>query len=201
MAIRLGLQYFLPQLLDQVVAVFSDNVTAIAYLRKQGGTVSPRLNQEAQMILRWAEENRVTIVPQFILVRNNVLADSLSRQNQVIGSEWTLCQEVVDKVLKIWPANIDLFTTSLNYCLQVYYAPLKDPMSAGTDSLLQSWDHMQAYAFPPFSLVRQVLKKVRLVSHLDLTLIAPFWPQKEWFPDLLELLVNHPFGCQRGEIY
>ena len=39
-AIRLGLQFFLPQVSDQVVAVFSENATAIAYLRKQGDRVS-----------------------------------------------------------------------------------------------------------------------------------------------------------------
>ena len=46
---------------------------------------------------------------------HNVLAVALSRQNQVVGSEWTLCQEVVDKFLRCWSANIDRFTTSLNF--------------------------------------------------------------------------------------
>ena len=51
-AVRLGLRHFLPLIQGQVVAVFSDSSTAVAYLRKQGGTVSPQLNQEAQTILR-----------------------------------------------------------------------------------------------------------------------------------------------------
>ena len=37
-----------------------------------------------------------------------------------------------------------------------------DPQAAGTDAMLQPWDHFQAYAFPPFGLIPQVLSKVRL---------------------------------------
>ena len=121
-----------------------------------------------------------------------MIADSLSRKGQIIGSEWTLCQDVVDKLLRTWPANVDLFATSMNFRLPVYFSPLADPMSAGTDAFLQTWDHLQAYAFPPFAIIRQVINKVRASHNLQVTLIAPFWPQKEWFPDLLECLTEPP---------
>ena len=78
------------------MAVFSDNTTALAYLRRQGGTFSPRLNQVAQGVLRWAESLKITLFPQFIQGKKNVVADALSRPHQVIGSEWTLHQEVFD---------------------------------------------------------------------------------------------------------
>ena len=191
-AVKLGLLHFQDEVQGRTIAVFTDNSTAVAYLKKQGGTVSPLLNLEAQSILRWAEMNEVSLVPQFILGSHNVLADSLSRKNQVIGSEWTLCQEVVGKLLKRWPAIIDLFATSLNHRLPVYFSPLHDPSSAGTDAFLQSWNDLQAYAFPPFAILRKVINKVKASQGLELTLIAPFWPQKEWFPDLLELLLEPP---------
>ena len=60
--------------------------------------------------------------------------------------------------------------------------------------MLQSWDGLEAYAFPPFALVAQVLRKLRVSSNCTLTLIAPFWPQRPWFPDLLELLVEVPIS-------
>ena len=134
----------------------------------------------------------MSLVPQFILGKNNVLADSLSRKNQIIGSEWTLNQDVFNSILKKWPVNIDLFATTLNYRCQTYFAPLRDSMSAGTDAFLQNWENLQAYAFPPFSMVRKVLNKARSSQNLELTLIAPYWPQKEWFPDLLEVLMEPP---------
>ena len=46
-----------------------------------------------------------------------------------------------------------------------------------------------AYAFPPFALIRQVINKLVSSKGTFLTLITPFWPQKEWFPELLSLAV------------
>ena len=48
--------------------------------------------------------------------------------------------------------------------------------------------HLQAYAFPPIAIIRRVPLKLRASHNCDLTLIATFWPQREWFPDLLDLL-------------
>ena len=121
---------------------------------------------------------------------HSVVADSLSRKNQVIGSEWTLVQEVVDELHQRWPANVDLFATSLNYRIPVYFSPINDPMAAGTDAFLQSWDDLSAYAFPPFALIREVIRKLQLSRNTYLTLIAPWWPQKEWFPDIQELAME-----------
>ena len=69
--------------------------------------------------------------------------------------------------------TIDLFASSLSHRCSVYFAPVSDPMAAGTDAMLQSWDSLQAYAFPPFAMISQVLVKVRAFQGLELTLIAP----------------------------
>ena len=82
--------------------------------------------------------------------------------------------------------------TSLTARLPVYFSPASDPRAAGTDVLLQPWDDLQAYAFPPIAIIRRVLLKLRSSKNCELTLIAPFWPQREWFPDLLELLSDVP---------
>ena len=42
------------------------------------------------------------------------------------------------------------------------------------------------------SIIKRVLLKLRASHNCDLTLIAPFWPQREWFPDLLEFLSDIP---------
>ena len=67
-----------------------------------------------------------------------------------------------------------------------------DQQSAGTDAMLQSWDNLHAYAFPPFGFIHRVLAKVLLSRNVEMMLIAPFCPLKPWFPDLLELLVEVP---------
>ena len=174
------------------VALFCDNTTTVAYLRRSGGTFSSTLNDTAREILLWAENHRVRLRPQFIMGSSNVTADILSRPNQVIESEWTLHQEVVDQLVHKWLAVIDLFATSLTTRLPVYFSPASDSRAAGTDALLQPWDNLQAYAFPPIAIIRRVLVKLRSSKNCELTLIDPFWPQREWFPDLLELSSDVP---------
>ena len=48
--------------------------------------------------------------------------------------------------------------------------------------------HLQAYAFLPIAIIRRVTLNLKASHNCDLTMIAPFWPQREWFPDLLDLL-------------
>ena len=69
----------------------------------------------------------------------------------------------------------------------------------GVDAFPQPWDNLQAYAFPPIAIIRRVLLKLRASHHCDLTLIAPFWPQREWFPDLLELLSDIPIELPKRQ--
>ena len=66
------------------------------------------------------------------------------------------------------------------------------PNSIGTDALFQQWDRWQAYAFPPYALILAVLKKLHSSSGVLLTLLAPYWPQRPWFPELLELVLDGP---------
>ena len=192
LAVQYGLKALEHLLVGLSVALFCDNTTTVAYLRRSGGTFSSTLNATAREVLLWAENHRVCLLPQFIMGLFNVTADALSRPNQVIGSEWTLHQEVVDHLVHKWPAVIDLFATSLTARLPVYFLPASDSRAAGTDALLQRCDDLQAYAFPPIAIIRRVLVKLRSSRNYELTLIAPFWPQREWFPDLLELLSDVP---------
>ena len=130
--------------------------------------------------------------PQFVMGKCNVVADSLSRPNQIVGSEWMLYPQVFASLQKRWSVTVDLFATSLNHRLPVYFAPMSDPMAAGTDAMLQNWDHLQEYASPPVAMLHQVINKIRASVGAQVTLIAPFWPSKEWFPDLLSLLTEPP---------
>ena len=197
LAVLYGVQGFLPLLWDQSVSLFADNTIALAYLRNPGGTHSSLLNSVAQAILRLCEAHGIRLVPQFIPGHLNVVADSLSRRWQVLGSEWTLCSPAFRHLLRLWPATIDLFAMALNHRLPVYFSPMDDPQSPGTDVMMQSWDGLQAYAFPPFGLLQRVLAKVRQSRGLEFTLVAPFWPQHPWFPNLLELLVAVPVFLPR----
>ena len=114
MAVQNGLLGFSQFLRGKTIPLFCDNVTTVAYLRRSGGTRSKVLFLKAREILLWVESMQITILPQFIQGSLNTRADLLSRPNLVIGSEWTLHQQVVQDLLHQWPAIIDLFATSLD---------------------------------------------------------------------------------------
>ena len=192
LAVQLGLHQFQSSLQGRPVAVFCDNTTAVAYLRKAGGTRSPLLNTLAQEILRWTESLSIRLAPQFLPGSNNVLADALSRPHQLPHSEWSLNLTVFQSLRRLWPVQIDLFATSDNHRCSIYFSPFRDPMSAGTDAFLQSWDGLQAYAFPPVAIIPRVLAKLRASTGTVLTLVAPHWAQRPWFSDLLQLLLAPP---------
>ena len=108
LAIQHGLLHFQLSLPGHhTVAVSCDNVTAVVYLRKEGGTRSPLLNAIAQEILRWSESLAICLAPQFILGSNNVLADALSRPHQLPHSEWCLNMTVFRSLCRLWPVQID----------------------------------------------------------------------------------------------
>ena len=192
LAIREGLLHFRSSLFGKNVAVFCDNSTAVSYLRKEGGTRSPFLSSLAREILRWTESLSIRLLPQFIPGSLNVLADSLSRPHQLPHTEWSLHPEVFRSISRMWPVQLDLFATFANHQCSVFFSPFRDPLAAGTDAFLQRWDGLQAYAFPSWSVIPQVLAKLRVSPGTELTLIAPYWPQRAWFPDLLHLSLAPP---------
>ena len=147
LAVCRGLFHFQSFLSGTTVTVFCDNVTAVAYLRKEGGTRSPALNTIAQEILRWAEPLQIRLAPQFIPGIRNVLVDSLSRPHQLPSSEWSLNMDVFRSLTRQWPVMIDLFATSDNHRCSTYFSPYQDPLLAGTDALLQSWGRSPSIRF------------------------------------------------------
>ena len=86
-AIWLGLQAFEDTLHDSNVAIMCDNVSAIAYLRNQGGTRSQQMCRMAIDTCEWAEERSMTLIPRHLPGHLNVLADHLSRRDQILKTE------------------------------------------------------------------------------------------------------------------
>ena len=157
LAVNLGLHQFQSSLQGRTVAVFCATTTAVACLRKEGGTRSPLLNTLAQEILRWTGSLFVHLAPQFLPGSNNVLADALSRPHQLPHSGWLLNLTVFHSLRSLWSVQIDLFANSDDHCCSISFSPFRDPMSAGMDAFLLSWDGLQAYAFPPVAILPRVL--------------------------------------------
>jgi len=124
--------------------------TAIAYLRDQGDTLSHQMSDLAVQVCIWAESNQMTLIPRHLPGHLNVLADQLSRKHQILGSEWSLLQAVADRVVEHWgKPMVDLFALKRNSKMVTYMSPVQEPETWKVDSLVQSWEGLCAYAYPP----------------------------------------------------
>ena len=102
--------------------------------------------------------------------------------------EWSLDQDVSNRLVAItFLPDIDSFASRLNAKLDQFVLVLM--LLASAFSI--SWSNQKFYAFSPFSLLTQVLAKIRNDVALVL-LIAPTWSTQPWYPMLLQLAIARP---------
>ena len=160
-ALFLGLQAFREEVIGHQVTAMCDNSTVVAYVNKQGGTVSRALCLLTSRLLRWTENFDAHLDARYLPGENNVLADVLSRRGQVVGAEWSLHPQVARSLLRMWGnPSIDLFATCLNAKLPLYCSLVPDPQAVFQDAFRHPWDDMDLYAFPPFPLSGRVIARV-----------------------------------------
>ena len=87
--------------------------------------------------------------------------------------------------------TVGLFASRLWHQFQ-YLAWKPDPDSIVTDAMQQYWNKMFPYAFPPFSLISLMLKKVRQEKAEQMIIVTPTWQTQPWYPLLLEMSVQYP---------
>ena len=184
---------FRDQVCLQRVLLLTDNATCVSYLKKFGGLKSPDLCDLTweiySLLLEWNVDLRVRHIPS----RLNVLADALSRPRPLL-TEWSLNSHLFKRLHCLVPAlSVDLFATSLNKQLPLYVSPFPDQNAVAVDALSVPWDFQGVpFAFPPTILVPLVLSKIRREQVPLVLMVAPCWPQKPWFADLLEMAVANP---------
>ena len=126
----LGLKAFSQRVENAKVALVSDNTSAVAYLRNQGGTKSLLMSALATDICLWSETRGMTLVPRHLPGHLNVLTDHLSRRGQILKTEWSLNQTIADRIFRAWGRPfVDLFALRINTKLAMYISPIREDMS------------------------------------------------------------------------
>ena len=172
-ALFLGLQSFREEVIGHHVTAMCDSSTVVAYVNKQGGTVSRALCLLTGRLLRWTESFDIHLDARYLPGESNVLADILSRRGQVVGTEWSLHPQVARPLLRMWGnPSINLFATCLNAKLPLYCSLVPDPQAVFQDAFRHPWDDLDLYAFPPFPLVGRVIARVRESSLVAMTLVS-----------------------------
>ena len=190
---------FQEELVDQKLSINSDNSTTVATINKQGGTKSWELTNLAWEL--WSKLDRLNceVRARHIPGHLNVRADSLSRSNQVLPTEWCILQEALEPIWKRWGRpGVDLFATKQNARLVKYVSPFPEQGAWAVDAMTIEWKGTLWYAFPPWNMLGEVLLKA-IHDQAELILIAPKWPSRTWYPMLLDMLITEPIELPRWE--
>lgn len=86
---------------------------------------------------------------------------------------------------------MDLFATRINVQLPTYVSWKPNPYAFLTNAFTMNWSNKRLYAFPPFSIISRVLRKIKEDEATVLT-ILPLWPTQVWFPTALRWLAAPP---------
>ena len=136
---------------------------------------------------------------------DNLLADRLSRPGQILtrdrmkSVEWALSQRIADQIFNHWGVPmVDLFATALNRKVPVYCSRVPHPLALRAAALQLPWVEGLYYMFPPLSLTLPSLCKIRR-DEAEIIAILPWWPNRGWFPLILDLLVDLPILLPRRE--
>ena len=194
-AVFLALKEFKDLCTGQIVLVATDNTTVVSYINKEGGMRSGPLCALLWRILTWCSQRQVTLKARHIPGRLNVIADKLSRLGQTIQTEWSLLPEVFQRLCQKWhQPQIDLFATRFNHKLPQFVSPVPDSLAVAVDALTLQWEDLDAYAFPPTAILGKVVEKLVNSPCRRLILIAPGWPNMDWFWDLVNMSSQVPLS-------
>ncbi|MGL5292737.1 MAG: hypothetical protein ACRC9V_02950, partial [Aeromonas sp.] len=147
--------------------IHTDNMSVVSYINCQGVVLSRPLFKQAASLLLWAARHLLFIRATPIPGRLNRGADMLSKEG-LPHREWSLHPNS----LRWHPEG---GVTSMNvHCLLFFLL---------ADAVTMRWLDVRLNIFPPVKILPLVLCKIReeIASGI---LVAPFWPNQAWFPDL-----------------
>ena len=192
-AVLFGLQAHWRYLQNQHILIKSDSTTAISVVKNMGSMDCLIHDQLARDIWHFAESKGIWISMTYIPGIANVESDEGSRIFNE-NTEWALPQQIFDKLIhhfrSFGPVITDLFASRLNFKLKPYISWGLDPFSVHVDAFTMQWDSTYIYyAYPPFSIIPKVLRKIHQ-DQATVLLVFPFWSTQMWFTTLMAMLIS-----------
>ncbi len=192
-AVHLALRQFRPLLLGKHVLVRTDNSAAVSYINRLGGIRSHRMSQLARHPLIWSHTQFKSLRAVHIPGQLNRAADALSRQLTFPG-EWRLHPETIRLIWsRFGEAQVDLFAPPRVLPLPAVLLPDRGPpRHRRTGTQLASGLTQVCVSPSEPSLLAQTLCKLR-EDEEQVLLVAPHWPTRTWFPELISLATVPPW--------
>ncbi|KAL7288497.1 hypothetical protein TKK_0017462 [Trichogramma kaykai] len=156
-----------------------------------GGTHFKHLDNAAYEIWRWCEDRNLIVYAAYISSKDNYEADEESRQLEP-ETEYSLSREAFEMITnKFGRPTIDIFASRANTKCEAYFSWRRDPNSVVVDAFTCPWTNLSFYAFPPFSIILKVLRKIKR-ENAEGILVVPDWPSQPWFPLFNSLISSEP---------
>ena len=192
----LGLKCFARNSTNCRILLRIDNTTAISYINRMGGIQYPILNKITREIWQWCEARKIGLFASYIKSAENI-ADKYSRVKN-IDTEWELSSSAYNKIVECFGSpNIDLFASRSNKKCEVYCSRGWDPECFQIDAFTLNWSNWYFYAFPPFSIILKILRKV-VEDKAEGILVVPDWPSQAWYPLFDQLVIGKPILFQKS---
>ncbi len=189
LAVFRALKHFLMDLRDYHVLVRTDNTAVVSYINHQGGLCSNPLYRFAYQILVWFQGKLLSLRAVHIPGHLNMGADILSRQaprlrermHQVVKQIWRdFCPGSGEPVAIRDCCDRTVRSGSL-WGWMPWFCTCSVP-----------WPRLSLYTFFPDRSAPALRPRVRR-DRGRLLLVAPFWPGRLWFSDLITLLDGSPW--------
>ncbi|CAB4007500.1 Transposon Tf2-6 poly [Paramuricea clavata] len=190
-AVLFGLQSLCREISNAHVKVMTDNTTAVVYINNMGGSRSFLCNDMAREVWAWCMTRNIWLTASHIPGKLNVVADKASRVFDD-STEWKLDANIFPKLTAHFGTpEVDMFASRLNYQMTPFVSWHPDPQAWAIDAFTLDRNNIFFYAFPPFSIIPQVLQKLD-TAQTQAILIVPNWPIQPWYPLLTRLLIQQP---------
>lgn len=192
LAIWFSLNCFVSQIKNKCVHIVTDNISAMFYVKKMGGTHSSQMCKLAIKIWKFCIVHNTWLRTSYIPSLDNCLADSLSRL-EMDRHDYELCPQVFLDLTQTMclSLDIDLFASRLTHKLPKYVSRSLDPFAHKTDAFSFPWKGC-VYLFPPIPIISRVIQKF-IHDQVEIgLLILPFWPGLPDIPSLIDLLIDNP---------
>ena len=190
-AVILGFRSLFRETSCTSVLIKSDNTSTVAYINNKGGR-SAEISGVISDLYEFCISNELRIQAVFLCGRKNVRADALSRRprDHCYSLPNYIFSYICDRI-KFSPYS-DLFASRINHKLENYFSEGPDPFASGFDAFVLPWPD-NIYAFPPIHLVDKFITRFLIQKIKFGLLICPFWPSQQYFPTLLNMLIDDPF--------